>query len=265
MVPRRVAIRPGLGWLVVSAVAILGAALFVFADLGTLRPSHMANAQSKMPKDEFERRVRAYLLEHPEVIAEALQRLELRERAAQVSAAKSILKTRADELLRDPASPVGGNPQGDVTLVEFFDYNCPYCRQVAPHMEKAEASDPKLRIVYKEFPILGANSTFAAKAALAAHRQGKYAALHKALMETKGTVGEKTVLDAAGRLGLDVERLKADMADPAIQAHIDRNLALARALQINGTPAFVIGEQIVPGAVDLATLERLIRETRKKK
>jgi protein-disulfide isomerase len=218
-----------------------------------------------MPKDEFERRVRAYLLEHPEVIAEALQGLEQRERVAQATAAKSVLKTRADELLRDPASPVGGNPQGDVTLVEFFDYNCPYCRQVVPHMAKAEASDPKLRIVYKEFPILGPNSTFAAKAALAAHRQGKYAALHKALMETKGTLVEKGVIETAGRLGLDVELLKKDMADPAIQAHIDRNLALARALQINGTPSFVIGEQIVPGAVDLATLERLIREAREKK
>jgi protein-disulfide isomerase len=218
-----------------------------------------------MPKEEFEQRVRAYLLEHPEVIAEAIQRLELRERTAQASAAKSTLQTRADEILRDPDSPVGGNPSGDVTLVEFFDYNCPYCRQVAPHMVKAEAGDPKLRIVYKEFPILGPDSTFAAKAALAAHRQGKYAALHRALMETKGKVTEKTVLDTVGRLGLDVKRLKADMVDPAIQAHIDRNLALARALQINGTPSFVIGEQIVPGAVDLATLGRLIREAREKK
>jgi protein-disulfide isomerase len=264
MMQKRLASTSGLGWLIVSVIAILGAAVVLFSDSAVYWRSHTADAQP-MPKDEFEKRVRAYLLEHPEVIAEALQGLELRERAAQVSAVKSILKTRVDELLRDPASPVGGNPQGDVTLVEFFDYNCPYCRQVAPHMERAEAGDPKLRIVYKEFPILGANSTFAAKAALAANRQGKYVALHKALMETKGTVGEKAVLDAAGRLGLDVERLKKDMADPAIQAHIDRNLALARALQINGTPSFVIGEQIVPGAVDLNTLERLIREAREKK
>lgn len=263
MVPRQLALRPGLGWLV-AVIAILGA-LLVFADPGAFTPAYMANAQSKMPKDEFERRVRAYLLEHPEVIAEALQGLEQRERVAQATAAKSVLRTRADELLHDPASPVGGNPQGNVTLVEFFDYNCPYCRQVAPHMTKAEANDPKLRIVYKEFPILGPNSIFAAKATLAAHRQGKYAALHKALMETKGTLVEKGVIETAGRLGLDLELLKKDMADPAIQAHIDRNLALARALNINGTPAFVIGEHIVPGAVDLATLERLVREAREKK
>jgi protein-disulfide isomerase len=267
MTPKRLPLAPGLGWLVASAIAILGAALVVFSDSAVYWRSQAADAQSTMPKDEFERRVRAYILENPEVIAEAMQRLELRERAAQANAAKSVLQARADEIFRDPESPVGGNPEGDITLVEFFDYNCPYCRQVVPHVVKAEANDPKLRIVYKEFPILGPDSTFAAKAALAAHRQGKakYVALHKALMETKGKVAEKAVFDAVGRVGLDVKRLKADMADPAIQAHIDRNLALARALQINGTPSFVIGEQIVPGAVDLPTLERLIREAREKK
>ena len=194
-----------------------------------------------------------------------MQRLEERERVAQASAAKSVLKTRADELLRDAESPAGGNQKADVTLVEFFDYNCPYCRQVAPLVAKAEGNDPKLRIVYKEFPILGANSSFAARAALAAHRQGKYVPFHRALMEAKGTVTETGVLEAAGRVGLDLVRLKVDMADRAIQAAIDRNLALARALNINGTPGFVIGEQIVPGAVDLATIERLIREAREKK
>ncbi|NJO23686.1 MAG: DsbA family protein [Sphingomonadales bacterium] len=254
--------KSGLGWLVVSTTILVSAALLFLADAGTRGPLRPANAQSTVSQDEFERRIRAYLLAHPEVIAEALQGLEERERAAQASAAKSALKTHADEVLRDPDSPVGGNPEGDVTLVEFFDYNCPYCKRVAPDMVKAASNDPKLRVVYKEFPILGASSTFAAKAALAAHRQGKYVAFHNALMEAKGTLTEKRVLEAAGRLGLDVERLKADMATPALQAAIDRNLALARALNINGTPGFVIGEQIVPGAIDLATMERLIGEAR---
>lgn len=265
MVMKRLVGKSGLGWLIVAMIVLLGAALLFFSDVGRFGPPRLANAQSKMPQDEFERRIRAYLLDHPEVVAEALQRLEERERAAQASAAKSVLKARADEVLRDPDSPVGGNPEGDVTLVEFFDYNCPYCRQVAPYMAKAEASDPKLRIVYKEFPILGASSTFAAKAALAAHRQGKYVAFHRALMEAKGTLTESGVLDVAGRVGLDVVKLKTDIADRKIQAAIDRNLALARALNINGTPGFVIGEQIVGGAIDLATMERLIGETRGKK
>jgi protein-disulfide isomerase len=132
-------------------------------------------------------------------------------------------------------------------------------------LAKAESNDPKLRIVYKEFPILGPNSRFAANAALAAHRQGKYVVFHQALMQAKGIVDETKVLATAAAVGLDVERLKPDMEDPAIRAAIDRNLELARALRIDGTPAFVIGEQIVRGAVDLDTMERFTREAREKK
>jgi protein-disulfide isomerase len=224
-----------------------------------------AGAQTGISKKEVAAILRQYLLDHPEIVAEAMQRLKARERAAEAAAAKSVLASRADELLHDAASPVGGDAEGDVSLVEFFDYNCPYCRQVAPLMVKVEAEHPKLRLVYKEFPILGASSTFAAKAALTADRQGKYVPFHAALMESKGTLTENGILDAASRLGLDVARLKADMTDPAIQVAIDRNLALARALHVNGTPGFVIGEQIVAGAIDLATMERLIREAREKK
>ena len=258
---KRTILKPVAGWLVIAVIALLAAALAVNGHLG---PFQGAIAQSNMSRDEVERIIRSYLLEHPEIIAEAMQKWEERERAAQATAAKSGLKTRADEVFRDPDSPVGGNPKGDVTLVEFFDYNCPYCRQVAPLMTKIETADPKLRVVYKEFPILGANSSFAAKAALAAHRQGKYVPFHRALMEVKGTVTESSVLAVAGRVGLDLARLKADMADRAIQAAIDGNLALARTLNVNGTPAFVIGEEIVPGAVDQATLERLISKARER-
>ena len=184
---------------------------------------------------------------------------------AEQSETKEVLKTRSNEIFHDSATPVGGNPDGDVSLVEFFDYNCPYCRQVAPHMVKAEANDPKLRIVYKEFPILGPNSRFAAKAALAAHRQGKYVAFHQALMQAKGLVDEARVLATAATVGLDAERLKVDMEDRAIQVAIDRNLELARALRIDGTPGFLIGEQIARSAIDLDTMEGLIRSARGKK
>lgn len=158
--------------------------------------------------------------------------------------------------------PLGGNPAGDVTLVEFFDYNCPYCRRVGKIMNAAERADPRLRIVYKEFPILGPNSLFAAKAALAAHKQEKYVDFHQALMADQGAANEQSVLKLAAEIGLDVERLKSDMKDPAIQSAIDRNLALARALHINGTPGFVIGEKILRGATDLKTLQGLIRRSR---
>jgi protein-disulfide isomerase len=157
---------------------------------------------------------------------------------------------------------VTGNPDGDVTLVEFFDYNCPYCRRVAPVVAEAEAADPQLRIVYKEFPILGPGSVFAAKAALAAHRQGLYFALHEALMQAGGRAAEDSVLAVAKAIGVDIERLEADMADPEVQAAIDRNLALAEALRITGTPGFVVGRRILRGATDLETLQSLIREAR---
>lgn len=251
----------------VALLAILiaaGGAWFAF-DPGLRAGRATPGVATDMPRDEFERRVRAYLLDNPEVIVEAVQRLQERQKTADADEAQTALKARADEILRDPASPIGGNPAGDVTLVEFFDYNCPYCRRVAPVMADAEAADPRLRIVYKEFPILGPNSTFAARAALAAHRQGRYVALHKALMVARGTVDEGAVLAAAAKIGVDVERLKADMGDAAIQGAIDRNLALAQALRINGTPGFVVGDRILRGATDLATLQGLIREARGKK
>jgi protein-disulfide isomerase len=174
------------------------------------------------------------------------------------------LKARADEILRDPDSPVGGNPLGDVTLVEFFDYNCPYCRRVAPILEEIEQADPTLRFVYKEFPILGPNSLFAAQAALAASRQGKYIAYHKAMMRASDPVTTESAIAIAASLGLDVERLRKDMQDPEIANEIDRNLELAQALRINGTPSFVIGENVFRGALDTATLRALVERARTK-
>jgi len=258
-------LKPGMAWFVLPAVLVIGTAAWWMLDPGFRTANRSPDAATGMPRDEFERRVRAYLLDNPKVIVEAVQRLQERQRAADADEAQTTLKTRADEILRDPASPVGGNPAGAPTLVEFFDYNCPYCRRVAPVMADAEAADPKLRIVYKEFPILGPNSVFAAKAALAAHRQGRYVALHKALMEAKGTADEGSVLEAAANVGLDVNRLKTDMRDQTIQDAIDRNLALARVLRINGTPGFVVGDRIIRGATDLKTLQGLIREARGKK
>jgi protein-disulfide isomerase len=223
------------------------------------RGTHWAAA---MPKDEFERRVRAYLLEHPEIIAEAISRLEAQHAAQAATQVQAVLKSRADEVFRDPDSPVGGNPNGDITLVEFFDYNCPYCRQMVPVMMQAETADPQLRVVYKEFPILGPNSTLAAKAALAVHKQGKYLAFHRALFQVRGAIDASKVTEVAATVGLDAERLKADMADPMIAALIEKNLALARALRIDGTPGFVAGSQILRGAIDLKALQAFIQEAR---
>lgn len=254
--------RRRISWLLVPLVLIAAVGAWLTLDPGFRWTRPAPDITVDLPQDAFGQRVRDYLLEHPEVIMEAVRRLEARQQANEESEAQKVIKARAEEVLRDPDSPVGGNPQGDVTLVEFFDYNCPYCRHVVPVMADAEAADPQLRIVYKEFPILGPNSTFAAKAALAVHRQGRYLAFHKALMQVRGTVDEAQVLGLAAKTGVDVERMKADMRNPAIQAAIDKNLELAQALRINGTPGFVIGEQILRGATDLKTLQGLIRDAR---
>ena len=257
--------RRAIGWLV-GPVLLLGAGGIWFAlDPGFRSLWQGSDYAADLSEDAFEQRVRRYLLKRPEIIMEAVRRLEARQQAAEQTDAQTVVKKRADDIFRDSDSPVGGNPAGDVSLVEFFDYNCPYCRRVAPVMAEAEAADPKLRVVYKEFPILGPSSTFAAKAALAVYRQGKYVAFHQALMQGRGSVDEARVLEVAAQVGADVERMKADMSDPAIGAAIERNLALAQALRFSGTPSFVIGEQILRGATDLKTLQSFIREARQRR
>jgi protein-disulfide isomerase len=213
--------------------------------------------------DPFEQRVREYLLKNPEVIMEALQILQERQKAAEAENLKRTIAERSEEILNDPAAPVGGNPAGNITLVEFFDYNCPYCRRVAPTVAELEEADPDLRLVYKEFPILGPGSQFAARAALASTRQGKYVPFHNALMQANEQVTEETVMMIARNVGLDTERLDQDMQDPTILEAIARNLQLGNALGITGTPSFIVGDHLVPGAVDLGTLQRLISRARR--
>ncbi len=251
-------------WMLVPLILVAVAGIGLAAERRVLHQPKAANTVADMPQDEFERRVRTYLLEHPEVITEAISRLEARQAEQDAAQVKTLLKEHADEIFRDPDSPVGGNPAGDVTLVEFFDYNCPYCRQMAPLMTQAEAEDPQLRIVYKEFAILGPNSVVAAKAALAAKKQDKYVAFHRALYQIRGPVEEGKVLEAAAKGGLDVDRLKADMQDPSLQGLLDRNIQLAQALRITGTPGFVAGDQILVGATDLKTLQAVLQTIRGK-
>lgn len=198
------------------------------------------------------------------VIREATQVLQQREEAEKQAIAARAVKERQDELLRDASSPVGGNPDGDITIVEFFDYNCGYCKRVAPSVAETLTNDPKVRVVYKEFAILGQESVFAARAALAAGRQGKYLAFHEALMTAERADGE-AVVALSKQLGLDQAKLLKDMRDPEINTILERNYQLANALGINGTPAFVIGERMIPGAMDAAGLAEIIAQERAKK
>lgn len=219
---------------------------------------------------EFERRVADYLANNPEVIADAFEAYAERQGgSASLSQAQTppgharpvSTLTRAErdlELNEDPASPVRGNANGDVTLVEFFDYNCPYCRQILTTLAELREENPRLRIVYKEFPILSDNSRFAARAALASRNQDKYFEFHDALMGAGGITTPEKVIEIARGVGLSIRRLRQDMSQPEIQATINRNLELAASLRITGTPSFVVGDRIFRGAADGETLQALI-------
>ncbi len=244
-----------------TAAALLAGAIAASAEEPTAAPTSSFSENETRAIEEI---VRDYLLEHPEILLEAMQRLEEKERLAKIEAQRAAIAANLEALSRDPKSPVLGNPDGDVTLVEFFDYRCPYCRKVTADLMDAVEKDGGIRLVFKEFPILGPDSIVAARAALAAAAQDRYRDFHLALMTTPGQLDEATILALAGDLGLDVERLRKDMASDSVERQIRDNHRLGQALQINGTPAFVVGNEIVPGAVPMQQLLELVRRERAK-
>ena len=184
--------------------------------------------------------------------------------AAAAAKTAQALKEHRDELLADPMSPVVGDPEGKVTVVEFFDYNCPYCRAAGPMMTELLQKKPDVRIVYKEFPTLAPSSRFAAQAALAARRRSPelYAVFHDALLKANGRLAEDGVVQIAREAGVDVDRMRADMEDPAIGQSIDKNIELARAIGVTGTPTFIIGDAMLVGAKPLQQIESAIADAR---
>ena len=243
-----------------TVAALLAAAVPASAE----DPEAPASAFDENQTRAIEEIVRDYLLEHPEVLLESMQRLEERERLAKIEAQRAAVAANLEALNRDPNSPVLGNPDGDVTLVEFFDYRCPYCRKVTADLMDAVEKDGGIRLVFKEFPILGPDSLVAARAALAAAEQDRYRDFHLALMTTPGKLDEASILALASDLGLDVGRLRKDMSSERVERQIRDNHRLGQALQINGTPAFVVGKEIVPGAVPMQQLLELVRRERAK-
>jgi protein-disulfide isomerase len=215
-------------------------------------------------RQQIEQIIHDYIMAHPDVLVSSLRQADdklHKDDEVKTSKAVDVHKT---EVFNDPATPVGGNPRGDVSVVEFFDYRCPYCKQVQPSLEKMLQQDSQLRLVYKEFPILGPASVTAARAALAARAQGKYDQFHKAMMEAHGAVTDDTVYRVAGSVGLDIDKLKRDMAAPEVSQALKTNLKLADALGIRGTPAFIIGDKVVPGAIDLDALKGMVSDARGK-
>lgn len=202
--------------------------------------------------------IRDTLRANPELVLDALQILQDR-RAATVQAQQTAaIAENREALVASPGDFVGGNPQGDVTVVEFFDYRCPYCRQALETVRELIKDDPQIRLVYKEYPILGPQSLIAAKIAVAARLDGRYEARHDALMQAPSPLSEDQALGIAGSLGFDRAALAEAMQAPEVERILQANHALARALGINGTPAFIIGQTLVPGVASLSDLKRLV-------
>ena len=228
-----------------------------------LVPSSARAADAALPKAEIEQIVREYLLREPEVIYQAIQELQKRQQAAEAERQQTAIVERADEIFRHADDPIVGNAAGDVTLVEFFDYHCGYCRSMVGNLRNLVDGDKQLRFVMKELPVLGPDSVTAAKAALAASKlnPARYYDFHLALMQSKD-IGLETVLKVAAAKGYDPKALKAEMDAPWIQERLDANHALAESLGINGTPSFVIGKTLIPGAVDIGRLAQLVTDER---
>lgn len=229
--------------------------------LATLALTQPARADH-LSSDDIKELALEAILENPGIIMDAVRILEQQQADAQAAQAAATLEQRRDLLERDPNAPVLGNPDGDVTVVEFFDYNCPYCRRAMDEVQALLDADPNIRLVYREWPILGEGSVFAARAALASRNQGKYEEFHWALMGQAGRAEESSVLQIAAEIGLDIDQLLADMDAPEIDEHIQTTMALTQELGFNGTPSFVVGEALVPGFVESSVLKDYVDETR---
>lgn len=240
-----------------SAAVAVGCFLAAFA-AGAGEP--LSDAQRQAVEALIER----YIEENPGKIVESVRAWNRRQEEARRDEASANLVALRDEILADPASPVAGNPDGDVTVVEFFDYRCGYCKRALDVLLQAAEEDSNVRLVFKEFPILSPQSTRAAQAALAASRQhpAAYLPFHVALMSARGAFEDEQIFDIAAENGLDVARLENDMDAPEIAAQIEAVAALAQSLDIAGTPAFIVGGEIYRGAIDLDTLRGAIAAAR---
>jgi protein-disulfide isomerase len=225
-----------------------------------------ADELSAGQRGEVERIVREYLVAHPEVIQEAMTELEKRQSTADAEKHKAAVKQYSEALFTSPRQVVLGNPSGNVTFVEFFDYNCGYCKRAMDDMLTLLKDDPKLKVVLKEFPVLGPGSVEAAQVAVAVHMQDKtgkkYLEFHQKLLGGRGQADKAHALAVAKDIGLDMGRLDKDLASPEVKATLQENFKLAEALGLNGTPSYVIGEDVVVGAVGLDALREKVNNSR---
>ena len=225
------------------------------------RPAAKAAEFTQAQRAEVVEILRDALRKDPSILRDAIEAMRADETRAQAEGARAAIAAVRGELI-NAADPVLGNPKGDVTVVEFFDVRCGYCRKMHPAMTELLRTDPNVRLVLKDLPILGAASVMGSKALLAAQAQGGYAKLYEVLMAQAAAPTRDSLHADAQRLGLDADRLLREMDSPAIAARIEANLALATKLGVQGTPALVVGDVLIPGAIDLADLQQTVQQAR---
>jgi len=239
------------------------AAGFMLA-LGALPGRAQGIADSQ--RGEIEKIIHEYLVKHPEVLQEAMAELEKKQAAAEAEKNKAAVSDNASMIFNSPRQVVAGNPQGDVTFVEFFDYNCGYCKRAMSDMFDLIKEDPKLKVVLKEFPVLGPGSVEAARVAVAVRMQDKggkkYMEFHQKLLGGRGQADKARALAVAKDVGLDMARLERDMASDEVKQSLAESLGLAEKLGLNGTPSYVIGNSVVVGAIGLDKLKESVNTAR---
>jgi protein-disulfide isomerase len=243
------------------SLRLLAPALFALAFLGATAPAS-ADSFTDSQRTDIEAIVRNYLVTHPEVLEEAMTELSKRQTAAEAQKHEASIEQNANAIFNSPRQVVLGNKDGDVTFVEFFDYNCGYCKRAMADMLDLMKSDPKLKVVLKEFPVLSQGSVEAAQVAVAVRMQDptgkKYLDFHQKLLGGRGQADKAHAMAAAKEAGLDTARIEKDLANPEVRATIEENFKLAEAMGMNGTPSYVIGKQIVVGAIGLEGLKEKI-------
>ena len=237
---------------------------FVFATGAMLALGGFAYAQnvSDAQRGEIEKIVHEYLVQHPEVLQEAMDALEKKQAADEAVKHEAAVKENSSAIFNSPRQVNAGNPKGDVTFVEFFDYNCGYCKRAMADMFDMIKTDPNLKVVLKEFPVLGPGSVEAARVAVAVRMQDKdgkkYLEFHQKLLGGRGQADKARALAVAKEIGLDMAKLEKDIASPEVKATIEENFRLAESMGMNGTPSYVIGKQVVIGAVGVDNLKEKI-------
>jgi len=247
-----------------SALMITALSLLLLTPV--LEPVRAADESfSTQQKTDLGLIIKDYLMKNPEVIRDAMAELERRDQIAAVEQQKKTLASVSDTLFKSERGIVLGNPKGDVTLVEFFDYNCGYCKRSMADLQALLKDDPKLRIVLRDFPVLGPESVEASMVAVAVANQlkgGDYLAYHSKLMESKGRIGKERAVQVAKELGVDMAKLDQDISSKQTRLALEETMRIADDLKIQGTPAFVIGDEVVFGAVGRDPLAKAIESVR---